>query len=323
MHTERDAPRTNASTPRPRIDLRWPTLRRQFAECAMLPSIAMALPWPLAWRAMRSLAARGRVFGRETSEAQAMYNAQGLPPDARSWAQRYRLIRMVDHVDPAISATRGDRWMDRYVSVDGDAIPPAPCIFIGFHFGTGFWSLRHLRRAGHRVSFVSAPIDDRQGRAEPLRLACMRVRQRCVARAGGAPIIYVGGGGDRIRAALANGSSILALIDVPEPTTSTVDVSVLGRPLRLPDGIVRIGASANVPMVGYVAALDADTGVRRLHFTRLPSAPTDALHAIAALLDRAIRADSAAWHFWGQWPRFAARPAPSPASASEASSHLR
>ncbi len=128
-----------------------------------------------------------------------------------------------------------------------------------------------------------------------------------MARAGGAPVIYVGGSVERVRAALGQGFSVLALIDVPEPTTSTVPVQVLGHELRFPDGIVRIGASENVPMVGFVAALDPATGVRNLRFTRLPDAQAEAVHALAALLDAAIRDEPAGWHFWAQWPRLRKR----------------
>ena len=198
-------------------------------------------------------------------------------------------------------------WAARYRRLS--AVPKGPCIFVGFHYGTGFWSLRHLRRLGHRVSFVSAPVDPAHWRDEPLRLAFIRWRQANVARAGGAPVTYVGGSGDKIRAALRTGTSVLGLIDVPEATTSTVSVRLLGRDVQFPDGLLRIGVSERVPLIGYVASLDVKTGARLLRFTRLPDDPAKAVHALAALLDAAIRADPAAWHFWSEWPRLAARTA--------------
>jgi hypothetical protein len=281
----------------------WRHWRRQIAECVVLPALAAVMPWPLAWRTLRTLARRGWFFEAETASAYATCSSLGVGGNDESWTIRHRLTRFVDHVDPALSATRGDRWMNRYLVVEGDTLPATPCVFIGFHYGTAFWSLRHLRRHGHRVAFLSAPLDASRQRAEPLRFAFTRWRQNQVARAGGAPIIYVGGSADRIRASLGQGISVLALIDVPEPTTSTVPVQVLGHELRFPDGILRIGASENVPILGFIATLDPGTGVRRLRFARLPSAPGDAVHALAALLDTAIRDDPAAWHFWAQWPR--------------------
>lgn len=278
-------------------------LRRQIGECVALPALAMALPWPLAWRALRGLARRGRCFGSETADAHSMYSNLGFAADVASWTLTHRLTRIVDHIDPALSAARSDRWMSRYVTVDGDRLPAGPCVFIGFHYGTAFWSLRYLRRNGYRVAFLSAILDGTRARVEPLRFAFSRWRQREVERAGGAPIIYVGGSAERIRTALREGISVLALIDVPEPTTSTVPVKVLGHELQFPDGIVRIALTENVPLVGFVARLDCASGARHLRFSRLPDNPQRVMEALAVLLDSAIREDPASWHFWAQWPR--------------------
>ena len=291
------------ATAKPRLDLSWPALRRQFAECVMLPVLAIALPWPLAWRMLRALAARGRFFGAETLRACAVANAEGYVRDAPAWAERHRLTRIVDHVDPALSFMRSDRWMARHLLVEGDAVPVGPCMFVGFHHGTGFWSLRHLRRLGHRVSFLAAPVTARHFPGQPLRLAFMRWRKISVERAGGAPVIVVGGSRDRIRAALSAGISVLGLVDVPEATSAPVPVTFLGRKGSFPDGLLRVAAAEKVPLFAYVATLDPDTGDRRLRLTRLPGDPREALHALVAMLETAIRRDPPAWHLWAQWPR--------------------
>jgi phosphatidylinositol dimannoside acyltransferase len=291
-----------------RVDLHWPVLKRQIAECIMLPALAATLPWPLAWRAIRALAARGRLFEGEAERAQAAWSAHdSLIQERKSWLECHRLMRIVDHVDPALSLARSDGFLDRHVIVDGDAIPAAPCLFVGFHYGTGFWSLRHLRRLGHHVSFLAAPVTRAHWPGQPLAFAFARLRKTGVERAGNAPVILVGGSADTIRAALRSGTSVLALIDVPEPTTTTVTVRLLGHDVQFPDGILRIGAAERVPLIGYVASLDARGGTRHLRFTRLPDDPAAALHALAAMLDAAIRRDPAAWHFWAEWPRFAKR----------------
>lgn len=285
----------------------WRTWRRQLEECVLLPAIAAALPWPLAWRVLQALAVRGHAFGDETAHALATCSQLGFAIDVDEWMLRHRLTRIIDQVDPALSATRGDGWMDRYVAISGDALPPPPCIFVGFHYGTGFWSLRHFRRKGHRVAFISASIDPRRWHAESLRLAFMNWRLARVARDGGEPIIYVGGSSDRIRAALRRGTSVLALIDVPEPASSTVRVNLLDQEVELPDGILRIGREQRVPLLAFVATLASGTGERRLRFTRLPDDPEAALLALVTLLDRALREDPASWHFWAQWFRFRPR----------------
>lgn len=284
--------------------------RRQIAECVLLPLLGAALPWPLAWRALRALANGGRLFGAETARAQAVAIREGFAKDPVSWASRHRLTRLIDQVDPALSWTRGDRWMSRRLAVGGDPLPEGPCIFVGFHYGTGFWTLRHLRVNRHRVSFVSAPVNAAQCPGQPLRYAFMRWRMRRVADAGGAPVIYVGGSRDRIRDALRSGVSVLGMVDVPQPSSSRVAVPFLGGEAWFPDGLLRLADAEKVPLVAYVASLDYRHGGRRLQLTRLPAGRRDALGALAAMLERAVCSDPAAWHLWGDWTLFVkARPA--------------
>jgi len=282
--------------------------QRRFAyaiESIVLPALVAALPWRVAWPALRLLVSRGGLFADECERAHNVAASLGFGEDS-TWRLTHGLTRAVDHVDPMLSTFRSDRWMARHLRVDGDALPTGACVLVGFHYGTGFWSLRLLRRAGHRVSFVSAPIDDTQRHRAPLERALVRARQKQIANAGGAPVIYVGGASDRIREQLRAGVSVLALIDVPEPGTATRPVSLLDRDVLFPDGILRIAAAEDVPMIAFVASLDRASGARRLRFLRLPSDPADALAALAKLLDEALRRDPASWHLWAQWPRYLA-----------------
>ena len=146
----------------------------------------------------------------------------------------------------------------------------------------------------------------------------MRFRKVCVERAGGAPVILVGGSREKIRAALRAGTSVLGLVDVPGGGAVLAPVTLLGHEAGLPDGLVRIAGDEHVPIVGYVASLDARDGTRRIRFTRLPDDREGAMRTLAALLDAAIRSDPAAWHFWSEWPRFA-----KPASRDEGVAGLR
>jgi phosphatidylinositol dimannoside acyltransferase len=290
-----------------RLGQTWRTAHQQIAECVVLPMLAVALPWSLAWRTMRWLADRGRFFRAETTRAAAMSSEVGFVQDPSQWAAQHRLTRMVDYIDPALSLVRSDRWMDRHLAVEGEGVPDGPCVFIGFHYGTGFWSLRHLRRKGHRVSFVAAPYTADQSPGQPLRVAFMRLRKTGVEKAGGAPVIHVGGSSEKIRVALRQGSSVLGLVDVLDASTSAIPIAFLGHRAWFPVGLLRLARSENVPMIGYLAWLDPQTGTRHLRFMRLPDDPNDALHVLAATLESAVRNDPAAWHLWAEWPRFAQR----------------
>ncbi|HEX8741094.1 MAG TPA: hypothetical protein VF925_13260 [Casimicrobiaceae bacterium] len=274
------------------------------AECIALPALA-ALPWRLAWSRMRQMARRASYFGDTAERAADIAATHGFVHDRRSWLSEHRLMRIVDQVDPALALLRGNRWMDRHLFVEGDPLPPPPCVAIGFHYGTGFWTLRHLRRAGHRAAFVSARVDATQAPGQPLRLAFMRRKIGWIERAGGAPIIFVGGGTAKIRAALRSGTSILGMVDVPLPSsTNVVELPFLDGVGRFSNGLVRLAAAEGVPIVAYLPKLDPVTGDRRLVLTRLPIDGEDSMHSLVAMLDRAVRDDPAAWHLWVHWPHF-------------------
>ncbi|MGE5088769.1 MAG: hypothetical protein ACM3QY_06560 [Candidatus Levyibacteriota bacterium] len=284
---------------------RW----RQVGECLLLPALAASLPWRIAWPLLRALARRGFLFGEVAARAAEAAARRGYAKDPAAWACSHRLMRIVDQVDPAISSSRSDRWMASHLTVDGDPLPPGPCILVGFHYGAGFWSLRHLRRSGHRVSFLSRAIDASLAPGQPLRLAFMHWRMRQVEKAGGAPVIYVGGSVDRMRAALREGISVLGMVDVPEPTsTKRAEVPFLGAMARFPDGLLRLAASEKVPLVAYLARLDPQSGCRRLTLARLPLGDEAPMRSLAAQLERAIRDEPWGWHLWEQWPLFIETP---------------
>jgi lauroyl/myristoyl acyltransferase len=293
------------------------SIRRELRECAVLPAAAILLPWPLAFRAFRALARRAYAFAPEAERACAACAAQGLVGEPQAWSRAQRLTRIVDHVDPALSFFRSDRWLDRHATIEGDPLPAGACLFVGFHYGTAFWTLRDLARRGRRVSFLAAHVTARELPGQRLRLAFMRFRKRCVERAGKAPVILVGGSRERIAQALRDGTSVVGLIDVPDVKEGS-PVTLLGRALRWPDGLLRIADAEGVPVVAFVATLDPGTGARHIRYARMPAERAPALAALAALLDDALRRDAAGWHLWAEWPRFATPHAVAQAAGTEA-----
>jgi hypothetical protein len=263
------------------------------------------MPWAVCWRLLHFLVRHDWLYRAETGHAADMAERLGHVDDRPAWCVRHRLIRAVDQADAALSGSRGDGWMDRHLVVEGDSPPAGPCLFLGFHFGTGFWTLRWLRRQGHPVSFLSRPIEPGEFPGAPLCYRFERRRMRQVERAGGAPVIYVGGSVARMQAALRSGISVLGMLDVP-PESGRTDVPVpfMGGQARFPDGLLRLAEREGVPVMAYLCRLDTATGKRRLTLVRVPDGLPDKLAFLVTLLDKAVHEDTAAWHLWAEWPRF-------------------
>ncbi len=269
-------------------------------ELFVAPGSAALLPWRLAAAWLRRLAACEALYREETLAARAQAaRAPGSAVD-QSWVRRFRFVKLVDHADLYFSLTRGDAWLDTCVEVRGRWPARGPFIAFTFHWGTGFWSLRHLRRAGHRPAMLSTPIgasplpDDWRGRYAHL-------RNRAVERACGEPVIYLGGAKARIREHLTGGGVLVGLLDVPRcQTPESLPVTVRGRETSLPRGLFALAMELGLPMVPFVFRLNAETGQRQLDIkTALAAGSEEALaQQAASLFEGLLAEDSAAWHRW-------------------------
>jgi hypothetical protein len=274
------------------------TWLQDWIECRLLPALAGRMPWPMFFRLGRRLCARPWLFSNETRSSLSAAASFGQVHDPVVWQQNHALVRLVDQVDASISARRSDAWIDRYVEVDGQW-PVGPFVGITFHFGAGLWAIRHLRRSGQRAAFLSGPQGPDMFPGHPLRHAFEARRMAEVERAGGAAPIYLGGSLDKMRSALADGVSVIGLIDVaPSLAPVTRPTHFFGRPARFPDGLLHLARSWSLPVAVFVCYPDMQSGRRRLTIRQVDAQRDDALDLVLNVLETSISAAPWAWHFW-------------------------
>jgi lauroyl/myristoyl acyltransferase len=107
--------------------------------------------------------------------------------------------------------------------------------------------------------------------------------------------------------ALHDNEQLLAVVDVPaDQVAASQPVEILGSPARLPTGLLRLAVERKIPVSVYVTGIDMATGQRFLRIRQLGVLPDlDALiSTLAADLDRLIRENPPAWHFWSEAERF-------------------
>lgn len=275
---------------------------RDLIELVLLPGAAIFLPWPVCFRFYRYLSRRSWLYAERT--AQALAAAQEVMPvgDPARWCAAYRLIQLVDHGDLYLSRFRSDRWMRKYLDVSGAGWPKkAPFLAITFHWGTGLWSLRHLRSQGMITAFLSVRLDKKAFANRLIAYCYSRLRIGEVERVGLAKVIYKGGSVPRLMATLRQERAVVALIDVPPGKgQGCLPVQLFQRQAWLPSGLIRLAVSERIPVVAFTVSLDHETGRRHLRITGpLPiHAQYPLAEALAGCFSEAISQDPSAWHFW-------------------------
>ncbi len=282
-------------------------LRGQLSELLGVPLLACLMPWAWFYRLARQLSRLPMLYRQETDRAVAAAAATKLFPTDEIWRRHYRLNKLIDGADPWLSRARGDRWLDRYVDVEG-SWPSAPFAAVGLHWGTGIWALHHMRRQVGDVSMVLRPFAEWGGAfSAPMRLYLQRY-EREIARAGGAPITPTGAGlTRRIRTNFDQGRNLLVLLDVPKGVNrDPIAIDFLGQPTYFASGAINIVLEQGRPLVPYAIGVDFATGRRRLkiHQAIAEVDTKQAMQQLAGFFDPIVRQQPPAWHFWPLHPQF-------------------
>jgi lauroyl/myristoyl acyltransferase len=228
--------------------------------------------------------------------------------DQKNTAQEARLICLLDHCDLYLSLLR--RWRLRlpwHIECRGAWPTQGGFIATGFHHGTGHWIFSTFRSVGRKSTALYAKRDRNDYRGVPVRYWYGGLRVRDVEYVSGRKGVFR----PHIRGlldALKEGVAVTALADIPPRLAPQGQrpVRLLGEDVTMPEGLVKMAKSRNVPLVPFWTEFDLNRGTRTLVIGD-PIDPTDVdatLRTLAQMLDARIRATPAAWMFWTEWPQW-------------------
>ena len=282
---------------------------RDLLELVLVPGVAAVLPWRLCFRFFRWLCGKDLLYRDSCREAMAQASERGwVRGDPAEWLRARRLVTLVDHADFYLARTRSDRWMSRYLSVDGAWPDPSePAILCTFHWGAGMWGLRHASASGLQAHPLVAAHTREAFPGRSVRYWYYGQRLRAVADALTREPIEVAASLRPVLRALRAGEPVVAAVDVPSDQVAASDaIDFLGRPARVPRALLRVAVEANVPVTVFLTGIRLRDGQRTLQIHRLgPAGDLGKLMVEAfALLQQAIEGEPAAWHFWEVAPRF-------------------
>ena len=274
----------------------------------MLPGLAAVLPWRLCFALYRQLAKCTWLY-RGATDAAWPWAKQSMPGLVQQqWACERRLLTLVDHADCVLSCTRSAHWARKHVQVIGHwPSPDTQQVICTFHWGAGLWTLQAMRQAGLSVHALAASLQGAQFAGRPVLHRYARWRTAQVVKALGHPTIDVSASMRPVLQALKQNNCVLGVVDVPaDNVEASVSVTLLGRSVQVPRGLLRLAAERQLPVTLFTAGLDFKTGHRTWVIHSLgvmPNAP-ELFDAVFGVLNQAIEASPSAWHLWAEMPRF-------------------
>ena len=280
------------------------TEARDAVELLLLPGLAAVLPWKLCFAVFKRLARIGWLYREPCLAALNQARERGWAGiDEAHWLWVRRLVTLVDHADHYLGLWRGDGWMKKHLQVQGAwPVHSHGIMLLTFHWGAGFWGLRHAAAHGLRPHALVASLDSQAYQGRTVMSIYARSRNAHVARILSSPTIDVAQHLKRVIRALRANHSLLGVMDVPaDEAKASMPIKLLGMQARVPRGLLRLAVDQQVPVVIYITGLNTQSGQRFLRIKPLGTpADVDGLATqVFDELEQIIAEDAPAWHFWG------------------------
>lgn len=283
-------------------------VRNAAADALMLfvvPCFVALVPWRFGFALLKRLARCERLYRLSVEPAWDAARTHGPDCDEREWKYRFRLLRLVDHVDVYLALFRGKRWRRAHVIETGNWPKPGPCVFLTYHWGAGGWVWPRLRESGFVAHFIARRASGRALGMTRLSHWFGSLRAHSLRRSGGAEPIFTGSSADAIEQALDAGHGVVGMLDLPARMEQYAFIlPLLGSRVRFPAGLVRIADERKIPLALFSCGLDFESGQRDIRIeTLLPGLTSEQIMLRYAMhLESRLRETHAAWQIWREAP---------------------
>jgi len=287
---------------------------RDVLELVLLPGLAAILPWRWCFLVFQQLAHMRWLYRTPCEEALRQARERNWAgTDEERWLWVRRLVTLVDHADHYLCLWRSDKWMQKHLQVEG-AWPSneQAVLLLTFHWGAGFWGLRHAAAQGLRPHALVASLESQAFQGRTVLSWYARSRNANVARTLGASTIDVARQLKKVIRALHDKHALLGVVDVPaDEVKASMVIELLGMQASVPRGLLRLAVEQQVPVVMYITGLNMRSGQRFLRIKPMGSCTLveDLAARVYGELAKVIAEEPPAWHFWGIAERFFRPPA--------------
>lgn len=281
---------------------------RDLMELVLIPALSVIMPWSLCFRLFGYICSFNWLYQQEAERALSQAQKRGWVGDAKEWLRRRKLVTLIDHADFYLSKCRSDRWMKRYMHVQGQW-PPAEQGFLAvtYHWGAGMWALRHAQAHGVTAHMLVADMNSEHFKGRWVLYTYIKARVGSISQALKLPTVDVATSLRPVVRSFKMNQPIFAVVDVPaDQAVASAAVSLLDGVAQVPSGLLRLAVISKVPIVIYVNGIDLLNGKRFLTIEPIGVAVTsdEVLQQVFDTLSQHMAVEPAAWHFWSEAERF-------------------
>lgn len=288
----------------------------------LIPGISLLLPARASRAILLRLSAWDWLLAREAEDCRARaadYTAIARPQE---WKRRWRLVVMLEARDLVLLMWGRRRSVFREIRGAKEVVQARDSVLVGMHWGPSIAILSLLEHYGLEPLLVYRPVAPEIRQVRPFYHGFLQRSVRYIRKTCGSRAITIRGAGARLREELArSGTSVVVLDAPPAPGRSTLDGTVLDRPVQFNAGFPEILAESGKPYYHYAITLEpGPSGLRRLDLEGPAGVQSAAafMQDYCDFLDRHLRADPAQWRIWQVAEQFFVQaPGAEPARAAE------
>jgi hypothetical protein len=273
-----------------------------FVAYGLIPELSVILPAPWSRRLIARLSRWQWLLSAEANECCARAAEYTAIPDPLEWMSRWRLVTILEVRDLALMRWGRRKAVFKEISGAENIEEARDGVLVGMHWGPSIAILSLLQSRGQGPLLVYRPVEPSIFKVRPwfyffLKRSVRYIHQTCGDRA----ITIKGAGAALARELPRPGTSVVVLDAPPAPGRSTIDGTVIGRPVKFNAGFPGILKESGRPYQFYAITLKEGPGAfRKLVLTepRRPESQEQLMGDYCGFLSEHIEADSAQWRIW-------------------------
>ena len=280
-------------------------LSRQASDMVIyfiVPLISLLVPASFSRRLLTKLCVWQWLLREDADEACSRAGEYTSIRDKGIWKRRWRLLQLLDARDLCLLQWGRKEAVFSEISGLEKIELTRDRIMVGMHWGPSTPLLGLLQHRGLKPLFVYRRVNKSIFRERPLHYFFLTGLVRYIRRTCGERAIAVGGAGRTLARELGRPGTSVVLFDAP-PTAgrSTIDGTVLGKPVKFSAGFPDILHQSDREYLFYALSLQAgDEGLRSFECTTpaIPGSHQQFIQDYCDYLGTHIDSDSAQWRFW-------------------------